>query len=592
VLWFGLIVLTGFGPGCRSARAPSAANVAERALTDSSCVAGQVVDLRNHRPLAGRLVAIGPKRAVTDADGRFTLAGVPDRYDAVVVEPDRATASVYRGLRRRNPLLVHRSLDKPEGQHITDIVGTLSGGGSVEKGDYVVVAFLSHEGSAIDLPAAAAADRQPTYPAYGPLRVSWRGPDTITGELVALLVPGAAPRSPPGSGVGRPALLAHKTIALGTGFVTTPAIQIDEHNCAAVPPPAPPSRGPTAIPLAFAPVGERHVALTVEAPYLDSLALRYRWPALDAELGLPSFGPTHKRLPARPIPLEVDVPDLDDLGAVLCVEAVANHVSSVETCTFPRNAPAMVKPRLGPTLSMTPGPHDAGGKTIFAPTSRASWTRFEGGVQMLAFEAQFSSTAHPSVYIFTEETSAGWPDLTALGILFPADFVDYDIGITGFGPYASLDQALAPDGIGAAALSDRYRAGSSGLFDVMLSPTGAPPNETVCGEIPARICHPPPPSCNCGRDCTCETPCEMVTRRYPPDFTTANRALSFHPGLAVAAGMRCVHDCDGLRTFRVAYKRYAQDHPGFQRNEPLPTSFYEAIHAVPDLVRSISPPKH
>jgi hypothetical protein len=192
----------------------------------------------------------------------------------------------------------------------------------------------------------------------------------------------------------------------------------------------------------------------------------------------------------------------------------------------------------------------------------------------------------------TEETGAGWPDLTALGVLFPADFVNDDVGVTGFGPYASLDQALAPNGIGAATLSDRYRAESSGLFNAVLSPTGAPPDETACGEIPAQICDPPPPSCNCGRDCTCETPCEMVTRPYPPDFKTADRALAFHPGLAVAAGMRCVQDCCGLRTFRIAYKRYAQDRPGFQRNEPLPTSFYGAIRAVPDLVRSSSPPKH
>jgi len=81
-------------------------------------------------------------------------AARPERYDAVVIEPDRATASVFRGLRRRDPLLVHRGRDKAEGKHVTDIVGTLSGGGPLETGDHVVVAFFSPEASAMDLPAA------------------------------------------------------------------------------------------------------------------------------------------------------------------------------------------------------------------------------------------------------------------------------------------------------------------------------------------------------------------------------------------------------------------------------------------------------
>jgi hypothetical protein len=545
-------------------------------------VVGRVVDLWTRRPLAGRLVAIGRARAVTDGDGRFTIAGVPERYDAAVVEPDRAAASVYRGLRRRDPLLVHRGLEKAEGNHITDIVGTLGGGGALEKGDQVIVAFLSGEGSAFDSPTAAGAGHRPTYPDYGPLRVIWRGPESITGELVAVLVPAAGSGPSPDAGVRRPALLARKTITLETGFVTRPVFVVDEHNCDAPPPLEPPRRRPTAVPLTFAPVPWRHVSLIVEAPYLDSLTPRFRWPALDAELVLPSFGPTRRRLPARPIPLETDVPDLGSLGGVLCLEAVADHVNMAATCALPNNGPAMLKPRRAPGLSMPPGPLAAGGEAIVSATSRVSWTPFEGGVHLLAFEAQFSSAEHPSIYLYTEETSASWPDIAELGVRFPADFVIYDVGVTGFGPYRSLDEALAPKGIGAATISDQYRAGGSGLFNAMLSPTGGPPDETVCGEIAPVACDPPPPACNCGRDCICQSPCDMAKAPYPRDFQMANRLLNFHPGLAAASGLRCVRDCDGLRTFRVAFKRYLHQHPGFQGNEPAPASFYEAIRAVRD----------
>ena len=495
----GLAVLAVVGSGCRSTHSVSAVNQAARTRADIARVVGRVVDFGS-RPLEGRVVAIGRQRVVTDAEGRFMLEGVADRYDAVVVEPDRAAASVYRGLRRRDPLLVHRGLDHGDGKHVADIVGTLSGGGSLERDDYAVVGFLSREATAIDIPSPTPVPGRPPYPAYGPLRVVWRGADTITGELVALIVPRAAPGGPPGAGGGRPAFLAHKRITLDTGFVTDRPVIVDEHNCAELPKPLL-HRPPVEVPLALAPVPSRHVALTVEAPYLDSLTVSYKWPALDAELSLPSFGPTHERLPARPIPLEADVPDLGDLGATLCVQAVANDDDDSETCTFPQDAPATVRPRRGPSLSMPPVPLAVGGQKIFAPTTRPSWMRFDGGVQMLGIEAQFSSAEHPSVYVFTEDTSASWPDLASLGVRFPADFVMYHISVTGFGPYSSLDDALAPDGIGAATLSDRYWASAQRRLDVMLSPTGAPlrTKKRVRGSAPT-VHDPPPKPCYCGRD--------------------------------------------------------------------------------------------
>jgi hypothetical protein len=588
--WSFILALAAVSEGCRSTGA--AADEAARALAAAARVDGRVVDLWSRQPLAGRLVAIGPSRAITDAAGRFTLDGVAARYDAVVVEPDRASASVYRGLRRRDPLLVHRSIEKSERMHVADIVGTLSGGGPLETGDFVIVGFLSPEGSAIDVPSAAAAGRRPSYPGYGPVRVVWRGPDTLTGDLVALVAPGAAPDAPPGTSTERPPLLAHKTITLKTGFVTTGLPVINEDNCAAPLPQSPPRSPPTEVALALTPIKRRHVALTVEASYLESLTLSYRWPTLGAEINLPLRGPTHWRLPLGPIPVETDIPDLRELGAALCAQAVDGHGSYAETCTFPPNAPAALRPRPTPILSLPPGPRSPGGAAIFTSTTRSSWTAFAGGVHLLEIEAQFSSAEHPSVYVYTEETSATWPDLAALGVRFPEDFVDYNVGIVGFGPFASLDEALAPNGIGVATLADRYQAGGGGLFNAMLSPTGVAPEEGVCGKIESVNCDLAPKRCTHEPNCPPETPCEIVESSYPLNFTFANRMLAFHPALAAAAGMRCVRDCDGLRAFRAALKRHARAHPGFNSNEPLPASFYDALRAIPDMDRPAPNGRH
>jgi hypothetical protein len=571
------LVAVGASPcACRSTRAPAAVNEAAQGASPgvAGAVAGRVVDLRTHRPLAGRTVAIGAVRAVTDQDGRFNVAGVPASYDATVVEPDRATASVYRGLHRRDPLLVHRGLNKNEARHLTEVVGVLDGAGPVEKWDYVIVAFISREGTVFDIPTVAPGLKQPTYPRYGPLRVIWSGPDTIAGELVALFMPGAMPRAPAGAGGGRPPLLAHAPVTLHGGQIIPAMVRIDEQNCADLPPPPVPPPPPTEIALTFAPVQQQHVALTVEAPYLDSLSPRYRFPALHAELGVARIGPTDTRVPTHRMQVEADLPDLRPLGAVLCIQAVANHREHVETCAFPTGAPALIRPRPAPKLSAPAGSRElASGKTLLGPATRLSWTPFQGGVEMLAFEAPSPSTDHPSVYVFTEDRGGGWPDLSALGVRFPDDFVTYDVGVSGFGPYASLDQAIAPDGIGAETPIDHDFADGAGIFNAILSPTGAPADEYTCGATPSEDCGPAKPYCNCGPGCTCSAPCEWAARPYPPDFTVANRLLALHPALTRVAGLRCVRDCEALRTLRAAYKPYLREHPRFQESEPLPGAF-------------------
>src|SRR3977135_4512914 len=59
---------------------------------------GTVVDLVTGRPLAARQVVVGSRKATTDASGRFAIGGVSPVYDAIVVDPDGTTVSLYERL--------------------------------------------------------------------------------------------------------------------------------------------------------------------------------------------------------------------------------------------------------------------------------------------------------------------------------------------------------------------------------------------------------------------------------------------------------------------------------------------------------------
>ncbi|HVV51785.1 MAG TPA: hypothetical protein VHO06_19105, partial [Polyangia bacterium] len=328
--------------------------------------------------------------------------------------------------------------------------------------------------------------------------------------------------------------------------------------------PAPPQQAD----LALAPVPWRPLTVDADTDYLDLLAARYTWPALGGELELPAHGPIRRRLGPGPHRVAWEVPDLAALGGVLCVRAESAG-GTAEACRIPTAAAVRLRPLPAPGLALPAGTPAWNGKPLFGRETRFSWTPFAGGVVRLELDAQFPSAEHPRIDVYTAETGAGWPELGALGVRFPSDFVSYDVVAVGLGPFATLDEAAGPGGLGAAAAAERQRASGIRLA-ATLSPTGAPPDEQVCGDVPNVQCDPPAPLCGCGPGCICATPCEMVKAALPSSFARIDRQLALHPGLAAAVGLRCLRDCADLRAFRAAYRRYGRQHPGFEANEPLP----------------------
>ena len=67
---------------------------------------------------------------------------------------------------------------------------------------------------------------------------------------------------------------------------------------------------------------------------------------------------------------------------------------------------------------------------------------------MLELEADIPSRATPSIRVLTASANAVWPDLSRIGVPFPQG-AGYQCGVTGLGPFATIDDAIGPDGLGA-----------------------------------------------------------------------------------------------------------------------------------------------
>lgn len=64
-----------------------------------------------------------------------------------------------------------------------------------------------------------------------------------------------------------------------------------------------------------------------------------------------------------------------------------------------------------------------------------------------------------------------------------------------------------------------------------------------------------------------------------------NHKLDTYPDLRAALGQDHVFDCDSARAFTAGYRQYSEDHPGFDRDEPLPPR--PAVATPSDLKRPV-----
>jgi hypothetical protein len=141
---------------------------------------------------------------------------------------------------------------------------------------------------------------------------------------------------------------------------------------------------------------------------------------------------------------EFELPAVNQESASLCLAADSegDGVLRTERCGVAVGGPAV-------SLELQPAP------SLVSPTSSEpldattefSWSAFANGVTELVLWPDVPSPETPGVSLFTEATVTVLPDLAAWDITLPAD-IDYHVTVTGFGPYPSLDAAVAPGALG------------------------------------------------------------------------------------------------------------------------------------------------
>jgi hypothetical protein len=504
----------------------------------ADAVRGTVVD-ESQRPLAGRVVAIGSARATTDADGRFVLAAAPPSYEAVVADPNGARATVYRGLRRRDPLLVHKPGDwgsRPA--HRGTITGRVEGG-PFTRTDWASVSFASLRTSG-EIFLGGVPGARPG-PEFGPFMIAWDGPDAISGDLTATrthtdpLDPrdagahdGAAPRPrrPWEPTVRVTSYLAQQHVTLRDGETLTVDLA-----------PVPLPRLQTRVQLQMPP-GVWPTQLYEFYGFRQSHALVHGG-------GAP--------LNPRATELEIDMVDARSFGGSLCALAAFGQGQWILTraCDLPLDKPATITLHASPSLQ-SPAPGSS-----LRPETTFSWSASDGAVFELELRDTSPTATDPAIDLYTTDTSATWPDLHVLGIGFPTGSASYHVKIAARGPYATLDDALGPEGMGASFPKELWLAESREVELRVEPPLPAGTDEAqcqyvygtaiVCGDIPNNI--------------------EQKKEFYM--LAAINNKLRHFPQFANAIGIHCVRDCAGARAFVKAYADYAKAFPGFDANEPL-----------------------
>jgi hypothetical protein len=383
----------------------------------SDVVQGTVVDAGTKQPLGGRLVFIGDVRVMTDASGRFSVRDVQSAYDAIIVEPDGRSVTLYRSLTRHDPVLLHAPSPIAMGSaYAGSIGGTFTGMPFPLHGsDRADLWFLSAEThSHITLYPGGALGEGPGYR----IGAQWNGPSSTAGRLFGLGVVGLQPDG----GV----FAVDGGLWFGTQMVT-----LD-------------SGGAIDAGLALDAIGTQNVTVTLHAPTaypVTQLQAYDRFPGIGGEVSVANLS-----TPAVPVTLALA--DLSGVGGVACLLAIHTTTASdavlrTETCGAPPGAQASLALQSPPQLASPDRITSVGLNDVL------SWTLYPNGIYALRFAPSDPSNALPAIAVYTASTSGSWPDLAAQGIAFPTGAA-YTVTTEGIGPFASLDDAVAPTGMAAA----------------------------------------------------------------------------------------------------------------------------------------------
>ena len=481
-------------------------------------ISGTVLDGRG-LPLPDQVVAIGAAKTASDGDGRFSFPAVPAGYDLVIASPDGSAATVYQGLTRRDPIVTHDGPRARPPARRAAVTVTLAGSeaaGERWRVQFVSARAIPDSGSRRPAPPAPGAPQEPET-----VTVMWDGAETISGVVVA-----AAMRI---KKLDIPlAMFAQQPVTLRDG--ETKALELVPVKAPIVRRPRPRVITPKEDP-GFAPV------------YLEE----YRLPGVGGAIRGPGRA-------AQPYAL----PDLRGFGLELCAYAFQwnPYLHSNRTqCGLDPSASLSV-PLPSPPVFSAPA-----WDTAASPGLRFAWSAVPGAVYQLVLSAgsQEHSRAHPRVKVVTTRTTAGWPDLQAVGVGFPEPLAAYRAVVGVRGSYASIDELVGPRGAADPTPRDRWSAESKELSLPLRPPLGK--EEAACKFRETVICDD-----------------GGIFR-----LSVMNRKIQSYPELATAVNIHCVRDCDGARAYLKAYAEFSAAHPGFDEQEPLPVEGPEEPMPPPEM---------
>jgi len=436
---------------------------ARKAGAAPGMIRGTVLDHYLYGPSVGTLVFVGKAQTTTDIDGRFSIQAPAGAYDIAVADPDRMSVTFYRGLRRRDPVLVHDGNPngpKDQVRHAAHIEGNLSGGGFDPKtSNMATVYFFSTQAVRDKVLGGPTYGGQPGA-GFGPLALNWIGPPTITGTLVAVrttrepLTDAAKARGEKGTEKG--AIVwweAHKDVKVASGEVTTAD-------------------------LAFARLPMGHIAGRIElAPGLvvGEKSVSY-YPVRSR--GIPLDGDGRSTREPR---FDFPVPDLRQLPGHYCASAddgTYGGFTVTMTCGIAFGATDVTLKLHAPPKLTSPAhqPYNLNDKPTISRDTQFAWTESDGKVYRLTLKGS------PRVSVYTTATSTGWPDLQSVGVQFPKLREGYAVSVTAFGPYPGMDEAFSPTGMGVPFPKEWYSSESIAPYVQVVGPgepTVIPPAKQV-----------------------------------------------------------------------------------------------------------------
>jgi hypothetical protein len=500
----GLALVAALWGACRHGGAGATREA--RVAPPPGDVRGRVVNRRTGAGLAGRIVIAAGRRTTTASDGSFTLPDLPDLYDLTIADAGGERASVYQKLSRRDPLLVHDASGPPDewrGRNSARVYATATVDGHPSAAAPLLLGFFSPE-------AAGEGD---------PVVLHWNGPPSLEGELLAVALDEG----------GRRAWGARRRLTVGRS--TAPTIDL---------------------PLAAMP--RRRVRGALAAPpgfQVSSVIESFRLPLPGADLRVRSDERDGIRA------LDDDLPDAGALGANLCVTVAADGegTSGATRCAAAADGTFAFALDRPPALSAP-----AQGAP-FEPDTVFSWSGASAGVQVLQLAGAGPAADRPDVTIYTPDRAVSWQELAGIPVRFPRACSIYQVTAGGRGPYASMDEAVAPGGLGAwLPAESRWTQSSPITVTVPRWPRPQP------GSFEAKLCHYP-----AGQGIVCGAPTRANHLGEFYVLSAINNHLRNFPEFAKSVGIYCVHDCESARLYMKALREYRAVHPDFDAREPLDT---------------------